>query len=81
MSKEHFAVGLTIKKVRKATPAELEAFGWEADCGRHGKPTVLELSDGKVLMASRDPEGNGPGALGYVELDKTDNVLAGYFFR
>jgi len=42
-------------------PAELNAEGWDAgpgDC-----PVTLVLDDGTKLFPSRDPEGNGPGAL------------------
>ncbi len=72
-------IGTTITKIRKAKVSELEAFGWEADCGRHGKPTVIELSDGRVLIASCDPEGNRPGAMGMVAKDEETSNLCGYF--
>lgn len=54
-------IGRTIKTVRSMTKKELDAEGWEV--GRHGKPSVIVLDDGTKLYASRDPEGNGPGAL------------------
>ena len=54
-------VGRTIREVRLMTPDELAAEAWDAgpgDC-----PVALVLDDGTKLYASRDPEGNGPGAL------------------
>lgn len=54
-------VGRTIREVRQMTPAELNEERWDAgpgDC-----PVTLVLDDGTKLYATRDPEGNGPGAL------------------
>ena len=54
-------VGRTIRDVRRMTPDELAAEAWDAgpgDC-----PVALVLDDGTRLYPSRDPEGNGPGAL------------------
>lgn len=51
--------GKTIKEVREMTDEEMESEHW------HGnrKPTVLVLDDGTKIFASRDPEGNGAGAM------------------
>lgn len=55
-------VGRRIVDMRPMTRAEAAAEGW--DLGRlHGAPTVLVLDDGTLVYPSRDPEGNGPGAL------------------
>ena len=69
--------GKTITDVRPMTPAEAEREGWTID-NIDGPPVVLEIGgkarverDGKpsdpdkvwLLYPSRDPEGNGPGAL------------------
>lgn len=54
-------VGRKIKAVRPMTEAEGEREGWSF--GRHGPPMVIVLDDGALVYASRDPEGNGPGAL------------------
>ena len=54
-------VGRTIRQVRRMTAAELHAEAWDAGPG--DVPAVLVLDDGTKLYASRDPEGNGPGAL------------------
>jgi hypothetical protein len=43
------------------TEEELAAEDWMATAGY--VPVVLELDDGGLLYPSRDPEGNGPGAL------------------
>lgn len=54
-------VGRTIREVRLMSPDELVAEAWDArpgDC-----PVALVLDNGTKLYASRDPEGNGPGAL------------------
>jgi len=54
-------VGSTIKKVRWMTDAEMENEGWETG-NRSGNGVVLEMSGGGKIYASRDSEGNGPGA-------------------
>jgi hypothetical protein len=54
-------VGRTIHEVRLMTVTELAAECWDASSG--DCPVVLVLDDGTKLYASRDPEGNGPGAL------------------
>lgn len=52
--------GLSIVEVRAMTRGELNAEGWGDS--PHPVP-VLVLSNGSHLYPSRDPEGNGPGAL------------------
>lgn len=52
--------GRTIAKVRPMTKDELDANGWD---DRWDGVVVLELDDGTRLFPSRDPEGNGPGAM------------------
>jgi hypothetical protein len=47
------------------TPAELAGYAW----GGEEPAVVLELEDGSRLFASRDPEGNGPGALFFERKD------------
>jgi len=51
-------IGKTITEVRALNDDEAEVQGWEyAHC------VVIILDDGTKLFPSRDPEGNGPGAL------------------
>lgn len=52
-------VGRRIVAVRLMTPAELAHEGWPQDA----RAPAMVLNDGSVLYASRDYEGNGPGAL------------------
>lgn len=54
-------IGKRIIAVRNMTEEEAADEGWTF--GRHGAPTVIVLDDGTRVYASRDPEGNGPGAL------------------
>ena len=54
--------GASIIKVRGMTNLELSKEGWDVD-NIDGRPTALVLSNGTVLYASRDGEGNGAGAL------------------
>lgn len=56
-------VGLTIAKVRELTTDELEHNGWSAGARAGDRPYAIELSDGTLLYASSDPEGNGPGCM------------------
>ena len=49
--------GETISNVRWAVPIETESLGWDE------VPLVITLESGKQFVASRDPEGNGPGCL------------------
>ncbi len=55
-------VGSKIISVRELTPAEMKREGWE-DFRGHETPMVLVLDNGMLVYASRDDEGNGPGAL------------------
>jgi hypothetical protein len=50
-------VGHKIRSVRQMHKHEWEAEGW------HRGAIVLELSNGTKLYASKDDEGNGPGAM------------------
>lgn len=50
-------VGQRIKGVRWVSAAEADEYGWEE------RPFEIELENGVLICASRDPEGNGPGAL------------------
>lgn len=52
-------VGRRIVAVRSMTPAELADEGWPHDA----RAPAMVLDDGSVLYASRDYEGNGPGAI------------------
>ena len=53
--------GHKVTRVRPMTKTELAEEGW--DERRGGTPVVLVFSNGAKLYASRDDEGNGPGAL------------------
>jgi hypothetical protein len=50
--------GQKIELVRRMTDGEMEREIWAGFA-----PTALQLENGVVLFPSRDPEGNGPGAL------------------
>ena len=52
-------VGCRIVGVRAMSKRELAAEGWETD---EAVP-VFVLDSGAIVFASRDEEGNGPGAL------------------
>lgn len=52
--------GRRIADIRPMTGDELEAEGWTE---RHATHFAIVLDDGTLIYASRDPEGNGPGAL------------------
>lgn len=61
-------VGLTIRAVEPLSAADRGREGWEAEPWNGNTAVALVLSDGSRLYASRDPEGNGPGALfGYAD--------------
>ena len=51
-------VGRKIVSMRKMTPKEMRAEGWDGT-----PPIVLVLEDGCRIYASHDAEGNGPGVL------------------
>lgn len=65
-------IGRTITDCRAMTKDEAESEGW--DFGRHGPPLLLVLDTGTRIFASRDPEGNGPGAL--FGIDSKGNQMA-----
>lgn len=67
-------IGRKITKLRPMTKPEAAAQGWEL--GRHDVGMVIELEGGMRLFASRDSEGNGPGAL--FGADEVGNEL-GFF--
>lgn len=60
-------VGATITAVKHASSKELDLVGLE----RGENCLVLELSNGVLVLALRDPEGNGPGCM--VGLHGKDN--------
>jgi hypothetical protein len=49
--------GKTVKAVRFLTKEESDDHMW------HRAAPVIEFDDGTILFPSRDPEGNGAGAL------------------
>jgi hypothetical protein len=51
--------GKVVKKLRYLNRSELAREGWDT----RQKVAAVEFSDGSLLYASSDPEGNGPGAL------------------
>ena len=51
--------GKLVRNVRLMHPAELAREGWAAD----QDVAALEFTDGSLIYAACDPEGNGPGAL------------------
>jgi len=61
-------VGLKITAIRPMTKKEVDGEAWDS---RH--PIVaIEFDNGDVIYASRDEEGNGPGAIfGYNKKTKT----------
>ena len=59
--------GRKIVKIRDMTTKEAVAEGWSL---RYNTCRVLELDNGVKLYASRDYEGNGPGALFFTEEGK-----------
>ena len=59
--------GRKIVKIREMTKKEANNEGWDLS---HDGCRVLELDDGIKLYASRDYEGNGPGALFFTDKGK-----------
>lgn len=53
-----YPIGLAVAGVRYLTAAERASEGWESET-----VVAVVLSDGSLIYASRDYEGNGPGAL------------------
>ena len=66
-------VGLKITAVRPMTREELCGEAWPLTAD---PPAVVELEDGSVFYASRDGEGNGPGALFFVKSGGTRGGFA-----
>lgn len=58
-------IGKVVKRVRFLTPAELRREGWDA------KAVAVEFTDGTVLFASADDEGNDSGVLAARQPDGT----------
>ncbi len=54
-------VGKRVLDVRPLTAAELSDLAWDDSSGTI--PLVIFFEDGKALIPSMDPEGNGPGHL------------------
>lgn len=61
--------GKTVVQVYQMTEQEMIAEGW--DYGT--PPTVIRFNDGSKVFASRDEEGNGPGAM-FGQLPNGDQV-------
>ena len=59
--------GAKIVNIREMTKKEADAEAWDL---RHDGCRVLVLDNGIKLYASRDYEGNGPGALFFTEKNK-----------
>ena len=65
--------GRKITRVRPMLREELKALYWP--CDRYDNGIALELDGGEVvLIASQDPEGNGPGALMAFGADQSDKT-------
>ena len=54
-------IGFTNTEIAPATVSHLQRNGLVLN-RRNERPPVIELSDGTKLVASSDPEGNGPGS-------------------
>lgn len=65
--------GLSITKARPMSQRELDREGWE---NIHHTATALELSNGAVIYASQDDEGNGPGTLFGTDAEGNGFLLA-----
>lgn len=50
--------GKRVRRLRPLTRDEMQEQGWQG-----GDVTAIEFSDGTLVFASRDHEGNAPGAL------------------
>lgn len=57
----------SVQEIRQMTDAELEREGWDHHRGK--TPTVIVFEDGTKIYPSKDPEGNGPGALFGINTD------------
>jgi hypothetical protein len=57
-------VGKKVASVRLVQPLELEALGWDDI----NEPAIqIVMTDGTVVLPTRDPEMNGPGFLAIAE--------------
>lgn len=56
-------IGKKLKAIRPMTPTEMRREGWWGLANGRRVPTVFEFEDGTLLYASKDPEGNAPGAM------------------
>jgi hypothetical protein len=57
-------VGKKVRSVRLVQPLELEALGWDDI----NEPVIqIVMTDGTVVLPTRDPEMNGPGFLAIAE--------------
>jgi hypothetical protein len=72
-------VGRTITAVRPLTSKEAAECGWELV--RYEIPYGLVLDNGDILAPSRDPEGNGPGALFALTETAVECVALSYVAR
>lgn len=57
--------GKVVKEVRYLDDVETQREGW------HRNPVAIEFTDGTILFASCDEEGNDPGALFVRKADGT----------
>lgn len=64
-------LGQRIIGLRPMRSSERRAFGWEHD---RGQAVLLLLENGSKIVCSRDPEGNGPGALYHLTRDGTELI-------
>lgn len=69
-----FLKGKTVKRVRYMTTEEVADMGWNSAA------PVIEFTDGSWILASRDDEGNGAGALFTSDAEgvETIPVIANY---
>lgn len=56
-------VGKKIKAVQFMTEENAEQMMWDE------RPLLIVFEDNSLIFAQRDPEGNGPGALNYQDVD------------
>jgi hypothetical protein len=65
--------GQTIKWVRAMTDIEMKAEGWDEE--NEFTPVCIVLSNGIILYASCDPEGNRPGVIFGSDINSTFTLL------
>ena len=61
--------GKTIQIVRQMTDKEASAIGW------FHKPTVIQFTDGTLLIPQSDPEGNNGGAMAFQGLNANEDFI------